>query len=473
MPKKIYHLTIEHLYYLLQNNCFLSFKADGIFKTKIINNSNLEYELLEDGRELVFDYVNDSNINLNVQERINQYCKLINFDKPEFEELTINNFEDVIQNYITFYSEVTVNIIPKIYLKINNQDKLKIIQKLNQYFPQINYPTDGWIISPTDTYFSAKIKPLNQMTIDLKFKKGTFYDNNNNMYTVEGNNLEYGIYRCYYKNNNWIAREKRHDKKYANPKNIVDLIQNQINFKLNLNNIDEKIMFNNYYLNDMNYDKYVGFFNHIKKYTINYLQECENKKVLDVGCGKSSSILMWKEIKPNSILGLDIDPICIFKSTVISNSNNYIWFNFNESWNIINQIKYFGKIWESSQIFKINKLFDKFDYIVFNFSIHYCTNYSKLIQNIIKTCKPGTKLKFSWIDYKNINIFDIKIKNNNVNLKLPWKKEIHSEPYFNYKEFSDNLKSYNWKFKKQEKIDTYYELYQNWQKNIYFDTWYY
>jgi len=44
------------------------------------------------------------------------------------------------------------------------------IDEADDYFPEIDYPTDGWVIVPKDTRYSAKIKPFNQMTIDLKYK---------------------------------------------------------------------------------------------------------------------------------------------------------------------------------------------------------------------------------------------------------------------------------------------------------------
>ena len=62
-----------------------------------------------------------------------------------------------------------------------------------------------------------------------------FYDSNNNVYCIEGSRLKNNsIYRCYFNNNKWIAREERPDKKYPNSKNIIEIIQNQINFKMNL-----------------------------------------------------------------------------------------------------------------------------------------------------------------------------------------------------------------------------------------------
>ena len=472
MPKKISHLTIEHLYYLLNNECYLTFKADGVFNSSSELDGIYEYEKLEDNREFIFDYVTKLNVNNNVLDRIKEYCKLINFDIPDFGELNNENFEELINKYIDFYSKINLVKIPKLYLKIKREDNLKIITRLNDYFPDISFPTDGWVIVPSDVKYTAKIKPLNQMTIDLKYKNRNFYDSNNNIYTVDGKNLKNNsIYRCYFSNNKWIAREERADKRYPNSKYVTDIIQNQINFKLNLSNLESKISYKPYYSHEKYDLQFIDFFNHITSSTIKYLEECKNNIVLDIGCGKNSSVQMWKTIKPKKIIGLDIDPICIFKSCISSNSNDYIWFNFNIEWNIPGQVKYFGKIWEDSQMFKFNNLYCKFDYIVFNFSIHYCDDYLRLINNFKKFIKEGTKLKFNWIDYKKINCFDIKIENNKVKLKLPWKDEVHEEPYFDYLVFSNLLSQNGWKLLSQNKINNFYDKYINWQKNIIYDTW--
>ena len=154
-------------------------------------------------------------------------------------------------------------------------------------------------------------------------------------------------------------------------------------------------------------NKDLDFLSHLKQFNINWLLECKNKNILDVGCGKSSSIISWRKIEPKNIVGLDIDPICIFKSSILSNSNKYLWFNINEDWNIRSQVNYFGKIWESTQMFKMNHLLQSFDYIIFNFSIHYCTNYNKLVKNLNTKARNGTLLKFNWINYNKISIFDV------------------------------------------------------------------
>ena len=473
MPKKIYHLTIEHLYYLLQNDCFLTFKADGIYKSRNEFYGLIEYEQLEDGRELIFDYITDFT-KKNIYDRIKEYCKLSDFNYPEFDILTSDNFEEVINNYIEFYNSKKNRVLPKLYLKISNECKLDIFKKINNYFPEINYPTDGWVITPIEVKYTAKVKPLNQMTIDLKYKNGNFFDSNNNVYCVEGYNLKNNsVYRCYFNNNKWIAREKRPDKKFSNPKYIIDIIQNQINFKMNLDMLNISNNFNAYYshVNVKHSDDIIDFFSHIKRFNIKWLSECKDKSILDIGCGKSSSILSWREIEPKKVIGLDIDPVCIFKSNILTNSNNYLWFNLDKEWNIKSQMEHFGKIWEATQMYKMNNFLQTFDFIIFNFSIHYSTDYELLIKNLISRSVKGTILKFNWIDYNKIDIFNVSIKDTNVSVKLPWKDNIHIEPYFDYNKFTLVLKKYNWNFINQNKIIELHEKYQNWQSNLYYDTW--
>jgi len=470
MPKKIYHLTIEHLYFLLQNNCFLSFKADGVFKTEEIFDGICEYEQLEDGRKLIFDYLTDKNINNSVSKRIIEYCKLSNFNHPKFNKLNLLNIEDSIKDYITFYENINEIYIPKLYLEIEDNNKLEIIKKLNNYFPQINYPTDGWIISPDNVDFTAKIKPIEKMTIDLKYKSNNFMDNNRNIYIVEGKKLSNNIiYRCYYQNNKWVALEKRLDKKYANSKNVIELIENQINFKLNLDNI--KKLDYNYYDNKTKIQD-IDFFNHLRNFSKKWLKKCQHKKILDVGCGKSSNCKMWNSIDPEYLVGLDIDPICIFKASILSNNNNYLWFNFNKNWTIMDQINYFDNIWKDTQQFKFYKFIKQYDYIVFNFSIHYTLNYENLIININKFIKKGSILKFNWINYTDNNFVITKSKTE-VKLKLPWKEDIHIELLFNYNQFKIILEKYNWQFINQEQLVDLFPKYENWQNNIYYDTWIY
>ena len=46
MSRVIYHLTIEHIFYLLNHQCYLTLKADGYYKEDIIEEVDkiCEYE---------------------------------------------------------------------------------------------------------------------------------------------------------------------------------------------------------------------------------------------------------------------------------------------------------------------------------------------------------------------------------------------------------------------------------------------
>ena len=85
------------------------------------------------------------------------------------------------------------------------------------------------------------------------------------------------------------------------------------------------------------------------KFGVNSEQTSENM-IADV----VEKAIEHAEISPKEIVGVDIDPICIFRSTAMSNNNKYIWLNMNTTWNISSQIEYFGQIWEHTQLFKYN-----------------------------------------------------------------------------------------------------------------------
>ena len=476
MPKKVPHLTIEHVYYLLQSDCFITFKADGVYKEKKEFDGICEYELLPDMRELIFDYTTYENKDKNIIERITEYSKLIDFDVPLFEDLNEINIFNIIDDYIEYYNSLPTHLeqIPKFYLRINNESKLSVFKILLNYFPNINFPTDGWIVSPNEIKFSAKVKPIHELTIDLKYIKKCFKDSEGTIYLVEGKGLKNGsIYRCYFNGTKWISREERTDKKFPNPKFIVDSVMNQVTNRLNLDSIDVMNLQNPYYHKNKMIinEEIISMFKHIRNFSISWLQECNHKLVLDMGCGKSASILLWKEISPSEIVGVDIDPVCIFRSTSMSNNNKYIWLNMNVGWNITSQIEYFGQIWEQTQLFKYSNFQQRFDVIVFNFSIHYCTNYELLAENLSQRSKYGTILKFNWINYENLTSFNVSINKDSVSLDLPWKSDTHIEPLFKYDRLRQILIDNNWVLLNQNKLESYFDSYVDWQQNLIYESW--
>ena len=92
------------------------------------------------------------------------------------------------------------------------------------------------------------------MTIDLKYYNGNFFDSNRNVYIVNSSlSLKNkSIYRCYFDDNSWKTEERKI--KNIKLKYVVDLVQNQINFKLNISNLIDINKYKPYY-NNTNYDQ--------------------------------------------------------------------------------------------------------------------------------------------------------------------------------------------------------------------------
>ena len=248
MSKIVYHLTIGHAMYLSKKECYLTFKADGVYDNNInYKNLKLVGEYMPTlNKYIIFDC---KNLNMNINSKMINLLKILNIneDLSFLKELEPDNIYDIVNKFISFYKKLinNYNYIPKLYLKINMKYFYEIINILYNYFPNIGHGCDGWIITSNELNMSAKIKPDSHMTIDLKFKNNKFYTNEKNLININYNKklINNKIYRCYFKNYKWIAGEIRIDKKYANPRYIIELIRNQIINKIDYTKV--KLIKNN------------------------------------------------------------------------------------------------------------------------------------------------------------------------------------------------------------------------------------
>ena len=182
----------------------------------------------------------------------------------------------------------------RVYKTLNlNYDKL-----LSSFYNV--FPTDGWIIYADKTY---KIKPLNHLTIDLKYSNNQFFSKEGTKFDGEldlpSKLLEKNaIYRLV-KRHKWMVQSRRMDKKTANPNKIVDLILHQHNNPINFNKIVS--IFKNtklYYQNFIKIEK--------PKREIFISKYSNSNRIIDIGCGfkcQKNSKLM----KSKYYLGVDID----------------------------------------------------------------------------------------------------------------------------------------------------------------------
>ena len=485
MSKVIYHLTTEHIFYLYSQQCYLTLKADGYYKSELlpIIDKECEYEDIN-GRKFIFNVLNNVG---NVQDKIFNLAKHLNIKYPiEFkDEIDINNFDLIMNIYINFFDSLDLNIMPKFYLKIKKENFIEILSKLINFFPNTSYPNDGWVIVPENERYIAKLKPSNHLTIDLKYKNSKFFDNKWKEVIVDKGDSylkNNSIYRCYWIDNKWKSKEERVDKRHGNGSYIIEIITNYLSRGYNLEGFKSYNYKSDYYDHSNRDDnKFLEYFIFMKEFSKRWLYENISKdgsnNLLDVGCGKSSHIFL-KEIGIHNIVGVDSDPICILKSTIDTRTNKYIWLDINRDWTIRDQIDRFGNLWENSQLFKIGNLFSKFSIILFNFSIFYCEkeNYKILIKNLNKVSNIGTKLFFNFINYESasdniIDKFSIRKEDSKITLKLPWMTEVHTEPLFDYKDFSSLLLNNNWKLLKKSFIDEKLDLYKDWQDLLCYEIW--
>ena len=485
MSKVIYHLTTEHIFYLDSQQCYLTLKADGYYKSELLSKIDKECEYEDiNGKKFIFNVLNDDN---NIQDKVFNLAQDLNIIYPiEFsDEINIDNFESLINTYIDFFDSLDLDIIPKFYLKIKKENFIEILGKLINFFPNTSYPNDGWVIVPENERYIAKLKPSNHLTIDLKYKNNKFFDNKWKEVIVEKGDSylkNNSIYRCYWIDNKWKSKEERIDKKHGNGSYIIEIITNYLSKGYNLEDFKSNNFKSDYYEHvNKNESQFLEYFIFMKEFTKKWLSENITKEasnnLLDVGCGKSSHIFL-KEIGINNIVGIDSDPICILKSTVDTRTNKYIWLDINKDWTIREQINRFGQLWENSQLYKIGNLFNKFNIILFNFSIFYCErdNYKMLINNLNKVSNIGTKLFFNFINYESasnsiIDKFSIKSEGGKIMLKLPWMTKVHIEPLFDYQDFSNLLLDNNWKLIKKSNINEKLDLYEDWQDLMCYEIW--
>jgi hypothetical protein len=448
---------------IIGNTYLIKEKADGILSYTIPNTvqPNIEifnYEIkAEYIEELNLYLVYDINLNTSIYERqlflrnIHPYTKNKNI-------INVSNFEDLIdeikkerENLNNFLNDSKIDDI-KWYPKgawITTIDKpfyfnlIDIISELNinnSYLLKGSFDSDGLILTPLDGSRELKIKPKHLQTIDLLYDGKNWIDSDKNVCNFIQNikNKTYlnKIYRCFPVINNdivsYIPINIRYDKKYANPKEVIEQIYTIYNFNW------QEVKNDNYYelkkqVKDINI---INILNKQRSYLetmINNIKPGINKNWLDLGCGKCKLFNYINNIYlPKYYLGVDNDLYTLSKNTpLLDKYSNYHscstnlatnWINFN------NMIKY--------------------NYIIANFSLmHFCTDYfwEQLDKIVIKDSiflfnlvKPNQLWKYD----DSYLISD----NNNCRYKFEWvhNKE-HNEELIEYDKILFYIEKYGWK----------------------------
>ena len=451
-------------------------KADGILINNLpigvfplnntLNNYQVKAEYIEDlDLYLIFDI---DIPNTTIIERYN----ILRQEHPYTAKTTlceINSFEmfsKIInterENIIKFMKEnedQTIKWYPKLacyYVPLNNNLAIELVNNIifettDNIFKLPHdtnalFKCDGIIISPLNGDREIKVKSKFLMTIDLLYQNNKWIDRECNDWSylityADKNIKENKIYRCYPLGDKFIVGEYRYDKKYPNPYNVIDNINNLIKHDWISTKLTQP-----YYDTDLHIVKISKLITTIKYQKqlliehINKLEPSINKNWLDLGCGKGKLVSLIKQYNPKHYLGLDNDTKQLIKALKHHNLNNNIIFNPCDLLNINKTTNTWYSITD-----KI-----KYDYVVANFSLmHFCNDSFWTFLNTITQSK--TKFMFNLVSppidtilWQEEQSF-LKIEHELVNYKFEWvHNTVKTEPFISHEIINNFIQKYNW-----------------------------
>jgi hypothetical protein len=459
------HIKPEHcVNNIHETHKYITEKADGITGRKSMKHiSDLNFDFIVEYENMgnvniVFNINNGDNVFDNMMYLRNLHPYTPRIDKFYFNQETLKSFIEIEKKaYNEYINNVSGKLWwPKFVWIIEKECLVDYLNCIKHLEPLDIFKTDGYILYSSDqTQDIIKIKPFDLLTIDLKYKNGSWYTKENTLF--KENIISYGeklidsnIYRIYYdkETSKYYAREQRTDKKHANNNEIINYLVKCHKSQWTINNIINNLNLNNYYqLNTFNSGTYLK--NIIRKYSfkeVNYIRG----NVLDLGCGYKQKYINNNKIK--SLLGLDVDvSVILNKSGNINNKLNYGLYDF--SLKDYEQHNKFGGIYE---YFENNEnKNNKFDTIVMLNTIHnsFPNNYDNLKGNISKFAQKDTIIVVRYLDkdllhsnfiedYIDLNSFGYLKKNNdNVTIYYNWCHNKQKTEYLVGK--SDLMKIFN------------------------------
>lgn len=339
------HVTKEYLAYLLsnKNNIAISPKADGISTTVNIHKLNkkvcAEYV---DNILYVYGFQNSTNTSLlkdmqTIRGAHPFASKLLNNTISSITEFNEHIMYD--KTLIDEYIKTTTDRqlwYPKIILRLDLE--IEDIASILDTIYDTGYATDGWILTylksnDDDKFYTSKYKPIDKMTIDVHIIKSPYIGTTSDNVDIKVDRLDNfdnqnGIYRCYWENDGWVAKDLRYEKKYPNPYHVIEQLtdyhKNPWN-GLDIANTIKSVYYDHKSKNLSTITKnllmYVQNQNRVFIDTIVTNNDINIKRIYDIGCGKGTiaTYFLGKEIH-----GMDIDPINIFHAK--SDYGHHSWF---------------------------------------------------------------------------------------------------------------------------------------------------
>jgi len=251
---------------------------------------------------------------------------------------------------------------------------------------------------------TIKCKPEIHLTIDIEHNDNIFKSSDNfvlnNVQFDENVIHENGVYRCAWKNNKWLAKEKREDKNRGNKFGTIVTLQSHVS-KIMINQLVDDNNFKPYYFDKKSHTEKKSPSHDIRNVCLNdVIKVCGNvRSILDIGCGNGT--LYYKFLKNKTDIfytGIDVDPFILTKTPL---GGHYIWENIN----VLNE-----NLLTMSTSLLTNSEF-KYDIVTFVNSLHYCTNIPQLFEKISKLTNKVIVVGIFEDHFTNdIELSDVKVK---------------------------------------------------------------
>ena len=380
-----------------KNQTYLTEKADGIKKYIYLNTY---YPLILDDTRYQVEEVIIENVKVCfICSDLNTIMKLRQ-QHPYVNSFTKDNETNALRLYIK-ENKMKRLWWPKMVWKI---DITKEFDSLKTKHYSI-FPTDGWILFKRfdlETRF-LKVKPDNQMTIDLLYKDHEFYSQEGPISPLKLNlicnkELENDcIYRCYpLKNNSWEPREKRTDKKLPNTLSIINTVLHSLKRPWCIKDIESYIK--SYYHLDYNmYNPWKKLICNESLYSI-ISRYSKNKSILDLGCGHISEKII-KISSCSDYTGIDIDYSIInkYNQEKINNKSQYYTLDASQNWDAQIDLFEYHDFTEYT-----------YDVILSLFSIHNIKCLTTFERQLNKISKKGTKIIIKFLELDSLHsVFSI------------------------------------------------------------------
>jgi SAM-dependent methyltransferase len=338
---------------------------------------------------------------------------------------------------------------PKKYWKLNTMNWNTYIEQLDDLFHFVTSNVtslishDGLVISTNVSSLTKnliKLKPKEELTIDLFFNGRSFFSKERTNYfdiivTFKPSEYEYGaVYRLAPTNNNkFVPVYKREKGKKPNPDYIISDILYKCNNYFEIGQL--KDLYDVPWHNDIIPSGPV--FDYIQRIYHSVLAQMNGGSVLEIGCGSMDQYHKHFMSKATTqYVGIDIYLAKLYEAQVKVRYDTRFKFVLGDitcpfnKWNE----RFPNEIWNTYFYNMVNPN-QTFDNIISIFSSQYANStpetWSTYVGEINARAKPGTRLFFMWIDSSKIkgssSFYSFDSEKNSLQVTLPHKKA-YSEP---------------------------------------------